>query len=87
MINSMRNPKDKVEGQELLPQEIEDAEKRIISLLQLEAFSEEYMALLTGKEEEFTVQAISLVGISRCNAVRRSTSSRRMSSLQRQISC
>ena len=49
MINSMRNPKDKVEGQELLPQEIEDAEKRIISLLQLEAFSEEYMALLTGK--------------------------------------
>ena len=38
----MRNPKDRVNGQELLPEEIEDAEEEIISRAQLEAFPEEY---------------------------------------------
>jgi len=46
----MRNPKDRVNGQELLPQEIEDAEEEVISRAQLEAFPEEYEALLRGKE-------------------------------------
>ena len=37
-------------GKELLPDEIEDAEEEILSRAQLEAFPEEYMALLAGKE-------------------------------------
>ena len=45
-----RNPTDRVEGQELLPEEIEDAEEEIISRAQLEAFSEKYKALLTERE-------------------------------------
>ena len=50
MIYNMRSPKERIKGQELLPEEIEDAEEAIISRAQLEAFPEEYMALLTGKE-------------------------------------
>ena len=46
----MRSPKVSVKGNELLPKEIEDAEEKIISRTQLEAFPEEYMALLKGKE-------------------------------------
>ena len=50
VIYNMRSPKERIKGQELLPEEIEDAEEEIISRAQLEAFPEEYMALLTGKE-------------------------------------
>ena len=50
VIYSMRSPKEGIKGRELLPEEIEDAEEEIISRAQLEAFPEEYMALLTGKE-------------------------------------
>lgn len=49
-IYNMRNPRERIKGQELLPEEIEDAEEEIISRAQLEAFHEEYVALLTGKE-------------------------------------
>ena len=42
VVYNMRNPKDRVSGQELLPEEIEDAEEEIISRAQLEAFPEEY---------------------------------------------
>ena len=50
VIYNMRSPKEGIKGRELLPEEIEDAEGEIISRAQLEAFPEEYMALLTGKE-------------------------------------
>ena len=50
VVYNMRNPKDRVNGQELLPEEIEDAEEEIISRAQLETFPEEYEALLRGKE-------------------------------------
>ena len=50
VIYNMCSPKEGIKGQELLPEEIEDAEEEIISRAQLEAFPEEYMALLTGKE-------------------------------------
>ena len=42
--------KGKDKGQELLPEEFEDAEEEILSRAQLEAFPEECIALLTGKE-------------------------------------
>ena len=41
----MRSQKERIKGQQLLPEEIEDAEEEIISRAQLEAFPEEYMAL------------------------------------------
>ena len=50
VIYNMRSPKEGIKGRELLPEEIEDAEEGVISRAQLEAFREEYMALLTGKE-------------------------------------
>ena len=50
VVYNMRNPKDRVNGQELLPEEIEDAGEEIISRAQLEALPEEYEALLRGKE-------------------------------------
>ena len=50
VIFNMCNPNDSVKGQELSPEEIEDAEEEIISRTQLEAFPEEYMALLKEKE-------------------------------------
>ena len=50
VVYNMRNPKDRVNGQELLPEEIEVTEEEIISRAQLEAFPEEYEALLRGKE-------------------------------------
>ena len=46
----MRSPKETIRGQELLPEEIEDAEEEILSPGQLDALLEEYMTLLTGKE-------------------------------------
>ena len=50
VIFNMRSPNNSVKGQELLPEEIEDAEEEIISGTQLEAFPEEYMAFLKEKE-------------------------------------
>ena len=50
VIYNMSNSKEKVSGQGLLPEEIEDAEEEIISQAQLAAFPEEYMALSKGKE-------------------------------------
>ena len=50
VIYTMHRLKKWKKGQELLPEEIEDGEEEIISRAQLEAFSEEYKALLTGKE-------------------------------------
>ena len=49
-VRKMRNPTDRIEGQELLPEEIEDTEEEIISRAQLGAFPEEYKALLTERE-------------------------------------
>jgi len=69
VASGLQYVQERIKRQELLPEEIEDAEKEIISRAQLEAFPEEYMALLTGKgdsKEEFTEQAMSLVGRSRC---------------------
>lgn len=50
VLYNMRNPKDRVSGQELLPEEIRDAEEDIIRRAQWEAFPEEYMALMAGRE-------------------------------------
>ena len=50
VIYNMCSPKERIKGQGLLPEEIKDAEEEIISQVQLEAFPEEYMALLTGKD-------------------------------------
>ena len=50
VVYNIRSPKERIKGQELLPEEIEDVEEEIISQAQLEAFPEEYMALLRGKE-------------------------------------
>lgn len=50
VIYNMRNPKGKVTGKELLTEEIEDAEDKIISQAQLAAFPKEYMALWKGRE-------------------------------------
>ena len=50
MTYNMWSPKDRIKGQELFPDEIEDAEEAIICRSQFRAFPEEYMAFLTGKE-------------------------------------
>ncbi|KAL9974250.1 hypothetical protein ACROYT_G011265 [Oculina patagonica] len=50
VVYNMRIPKDRVNGQKLLPEEIEDAEEEIISRAQLEAFPEKYEALMRRKE-------------------------------------
>ena len=48
VVYNMHSPKERIKG--LLPEEIEDAGEEVISQVLLEAFPEEYMALLTGKE-------------------------------------
>ncbi|XP_022800930.1 uncharacterized protein LOC111338676 [Stylophora pistillata] len=50
VIYNMCNPRERMKGQELLPEEIEDAEVEIINRAQLKAFHEKYIALLKGKE-------------------------------------
>ena len=71
VIYNMRSPKERIKRQELLPEEIEDTEEEIISRAQLEAFPEEYMVLLTGKEipKRSSMSKLSLVGRSKSVAV------------------
>ena len=73
VVLNMRNPGDKIDGQELLPEEIEDSEEEIISVAQFEAFPEEHIALVVGKEipKKSSLEKLCppLVGRSRYNAV------------------
>ena len=50
VLYNMRSSESRLSGQELLPEEITDAEEEIIRRAQQEAFPEEYMALTVGKE-------------------------------------
>lgn len=59
VIYNMHNRNNRVNGQQLLPEDIEDAKEDIISQAQLEAFPEEYEALLRGRKLQ---QALSLAG-------------------------
>ena len=49
-LYNMRSPDSRSIGQELLPEDITDAEEEIIRKVQQEAFPEEYMELTVGKE-------------------------------------
>ena len=50
VLYNMRSPESRLSGQELLPEEITNAEEEVIRRAQQEAFPEEYMALTLGKE-------------------------------------
>ena len=49
VIYNMKNPDNKLNGRELLPEEIQDAEEDVIRSAQCEVFNDEYRALLLRK--------------------------------------